>query len=303
MNDALVSQRTKTLAALLFLYGVWGSTYLVMRVAVQSFPPFYAGGLRYLLAGGTLWALLAFQGQGKATWKQWAWSLPVGALMFVFGNGLVAWAVTKLSSAVAAIVCATMPLCAAAMGPFFGTRTTSREWWGLVVGFAGVAVLSLGGELRGEPFLAFLLCLAPVGWALGSLLGRQWPLPNGLMSSVTQMLTGGVAMMAVSAVKQEPWNLNVPLSAWGAMAYLSFAGSLLGFTAYTWLLKNTRPAVAMSYAYVNPVVAVLLGASLGAEHMEPQELVATVLVVSATVLLVRGRAAPAAAEPSSSEAA
>jgi|CXWL01.1.fsa_nt_gi drug/metabolite transporter (DMT)-like permease len=283
--------RTRTVAALLILYSVWGSTYLVLRIAVEKLPPFYAGGLRYLVAGGTLWALLALRGQGRATLQQWAWSLPVGSLMFVFGNGLVAWAETRLSSAVAAIVCATMPLCAAAMGPLFKERAHRSEWLGMAVGFAGVAVLGLGGELKAEPFFAFVLCLAPIGWALGSLLSKRWPLPQGLMSSVTQMLTGGVAMMAVSVVKGETWTVDVPPSTWAALAYLAFAGSLLGFTAYTWLLKNTRPAVAMSYAYVNPVVAVLLGASVGAEHIDGQTWVATALVVSATVLLIRARAA------------
>ncbi|MBX7114190.1 MAG: drug/metabolite exporter YedA [Myxococcaceae bacterium] len=291
MDTPTSAARTTTVAALLLLlYGVWGSTYLVLHIAVHEMPPFYIGALRYLIAGSALWGLLGLRGEAHASLKQWAWSAPVGALMFVFGNGLVAWAQTRLSSSVAAIVCATMPLCAAAMGPFFGQTGTAREWLGMVLGFIGVAVLSLGGELRAEPFFAFVLFLAPLGWALGSLLARRWPLPGGLMSSVTQMLTGGVAMLLVSAIKGEAWSLQAPRSTWAALAYLAFAGSLLGFTAYTWLLKNTRPALAMSYAYVNPVVAVLLGAFVGAEHIDVQTIAATGLVVGATVLLVRARA-------------
>ena len=291
MHTLTSPSRPKTVAALLALYGVWGSTYLVLHIAVEKLAPFYAGGVRYLAAGGVLWLILAMRGEGHATLKQWLWSFPVGSLMFVFGNGLVAWAETRLSSSVVAIVCATMPLCAAAMGPLFGSRASAREWWGMLVGFVGVAVLSLGGELRAEPFFAFVLCLAPLGWALGSLLARRWPLPGGMMSSVTQMLTGGAAMLLVSVVKGETWTLDAPGSTWAAMAYLAFAGSVLGFTAYTWLLKNTRPALAMSCAYVNPVVAVLLGAFVGAEHIDVQTIAATSLGVGATVWLVGARGA------------
>lgn len=289
------SPRT-TVAALGAVYVIWGSTYLAMRVAVEGLPPFFMAATRFVLVGAVLLAILRLRGASWPTARQWALSTPVGVLMFVLGNGTVAVAEQKLSSGVAAVVCGTMPLWVGALGRFFGAKTTPREWLGLVLGFAGVAVLGLSGELRAEPLHAVLLFIAPVSWALGSLLARALPLAPGLMSAATQMVTGGAVMGVVSVVTGESVPSAPPTNAVVAWVYLCVFGSLVAYSAYTWLLANTRPAVATSYSYVNPVIAVALGAWLGNERVGPETLLAVSLVVVATVLVVL-RPRPSAPRP------
>lgn len=271
------------------VYFIWGSTYLAMRVAVQGLPPFLMASTRFLLTGAVLLAALKVRGAPWPTRREWLYALPVGTLMFVLGNGTVAVAEQHISSGVAAVVCGTMPLWVGAMAPLFGERASAREWVGLTLGFLGVAVLGLGGELRAHPFYAVILFLAPVSWALGSLLARRLPLAKGLMSAATQMLAGGVVMGFVSAAAREGVPTSPPASALFAWAYLAVFGSLVAYSAYTYLLRNTRPAVATSYSYVNPVIAVLVGAGLGHEQVGPEILVAVGLIVAATVLVVLGR--------------
>lgn len=275
--------------ALAAVYLVWGSTYLAMRVAVEGMPPFFMASTRFLLTGTVLLLFLRFRGAPWPTWREWAWSTPVGVLMFVLGNGTVALAERHLSSGIAAVVCGTMPLWVGALGPVFGERATAREWAGLVIGFGGVAVLGLGGELRAEPFSAAVLFIAPISWALGSLLARKLPLPKGLMSAATQMLTGGLVMTLVSRVAREPIPVNPPASAVLSWLYLAIFGSLITYSAYTYLLRTTRPAVATSYSYVNPAIAVAIGALLGGERIGVETIVAVALIIGATVLVVIGR--------------
>ncbi len=282
------------------VYLIWGSTYLAMRVAVAGLPPFYMASTRFLLTGLVLLVFLRLRGAPWPTAKEWLWSAPVGALMFALGNGTVAMAERHISSGVAAVVCGTMPLWAAAMGPFFGERTTAREWVGMVLGLTGVAVLGLGSELRGDPVATVALMVAPIAWALGSLLARKMPLPKGLMSAATQMLTGGAIMTVVSRVAGEPWPTlsEVPASALVAWAYLAVAGSLVAYSAYTYLLRTTRPAVATSYSYVNPAIAVAVGVALGNERVGPEIVLSVGLVVMATLLVVLQRSRGAGLTPS-----
>ncbi|MBS1152373.1 MAG: Permease of the drug/metabolite transporter superfamily [Myxococcaceae bacterium] len=292
----------RTIFALFLVYVVWGSTYLVMRFAVEGLPPLLMGGTRFVIAGVILVTVLRLKGEAFPTVKQWLWSAPVGALFFLFGNGLVAIAEQKISSGVAAVVCATMPLWAAAMGPLFKERTSSREWIAMVLGMAGVIILSAGSELRADLPSTLVLMAAPIAWALGSLLARRLPLPRGLMSAAAQMVTGGVILLAVALVRGERFPADPSFKSLASVAYLIVFGSLVAFSAYSHLLRNTRPAIAMSYSYVNPAIAVLLGAALGAEQLQGNTLVATALIVAATVVMVRSRsgAAPApAAVPTS----
>jgi drug/metabolite transporter (DMT)-like permease len=277
------------LPALGAVYFIWGSTYLAMRVAVEGLPPFFMASTRFVLTGLVLLAILKVRGAPWPTRREWLYAVPVGSLMFVLGNGTVAVAEQHISSGVAAVVCGTMPLWAGAMGPLFGERANRQEWLGLVLGFAGVAVLSLGGELRAHPFYAAILFAAPVSWALGSLLARKLPLAKGLMSAATQMVTGGVVMAFVSLVAGERVPTSPPTSALIAWAYLAIFGSLVAYSAYTYLLRHTRPAVATSYSYVNPVIAVAIGAVLGREHVGPETIFAVLLIVAATVLVVLRR--------------
>jgi drug/metabolite transporter (DMT)-like permease len=260
---------------------------LAMRVAVEGLPPFFMASSRFLVTGTVLLVALRLRGAPWPTLAQWGWALPIGVLMFVLGNGTVAFAEKRLSSGVAAVVCGTMPLWAAALGRFFGETTTAREWLALVLGFVGVGVLSLGGELRAEPQAAALLFVAPVAWALGSLWARRLPLAKGLMSAATQMLSGGVVMGLMSWAFSEEVPAAPRRDSVLALVYLAVFGSLIAYSAYTWLLANTRTAVATSYSYVNPAIAVGMGVLLGGERAGPEVVVAVALIIVATVLVVR----------------
>ncbi|MDX2008921.1 MAG: drug/metabolite exporter YedA [Myxococcaceae bacterium] len=285
--------------ALAAVYLVWGSTYLAMRVVVEVLPPFTMASARYLSVGLLLLAFLKARGAAWPTARQWLLSVPIGGLMFLLGNGTVAFAEKHLSSGIAAVVCGTMPLWAAALGPLFGERATLREWVGLGLGFSGVAVLGLGRELRAEPLHAAVLLVAPIAWAAGSMLARAWPMPKGLMSAATQMIAGGALMGLVSLALGERLPATIPLKVTLSWLYLCVFGSLVAYSAYTYLLRATRPAIATSYSYVNPVIAVLMGALLGGEAVGPEVIVAVLLIVSATALVVVGRTprSPAPAEP------
>lgn len=283
------ADRRFVVPALAAVYVIWGSTYLAMRVAVEALPPFMMASVRFVLVGTVLLGFLRWRGSPWPSLKEWGWSLPVGALMFVTGNGTVAFAEKHISSGVAAIVCGTMPLWAAALGPLFGERATSREWGGLCLGFLGVALLGFGGELRAEPLHAAILFIAPISWAAGSLLARRLPLAKGLMSAATQMITGGFVMALVSLALREQVPSAIPLRAALSWIYLCVFGSLIAYSAYTYLLRATRPAVATSYSYVNPVIAVVMGVLLGNESAGAEVLLSVALIVAATAMVVLGR--------------
>lgn len=272
--------------SLVAVYFIWGSTYLAMRVAVEGLPPFMMAAARFILTGTILLLFLRARGAPWPTKREWLYATPVGTLMFVLGNGTVAVAEQHISSGIAAVVCGTMPLCVAALGRFFGEKVTGRELIAMVLGFGGVAVLSTGGELRGDPVSAVLLFVAPLSWALGSLLARKWPLAKGLMSAATQMLTGGLVMSVVSLVVREKVPTNPPVESVLAWVYLATFGSLVAYSAYTYLLANTRPAVATSYSYVNPIIAVAMGVTMGGEKAGAEVIIAVGLIVAATVLVM-----------------
>lgn len=292
-----MSNRRLVILCLSAVYVIWGSTYLAMRIAVEGLPPFFMASTRFILTGSILLGFMKARGAPWPTRREWVMALPIGVLMFVLGNGTVAMAEQHLSSGVAAVVCGTMPLCVAALSRFFGERVSPREWVALVIGFAGVALLSFGKELRADPKAAVLLFVAPISWALGSLLARKLPLAKGLMSAATQMLTGGVVMGLVSLVMGEKVPAQPPLKSVLAWAYLAVFGSLIAYSAYSWLLSNTRAAVATSYSYVNPAIAVACGVALGGESAGPEMFAALALIVVATVLVMRRPGPPAPSPP------
>lgn len=283
----------KVLASLASVYLIWSSTYFAIRVAVQTMPPFLMAGLRYLAAGLVMMAFAKLRGERIPDARTWGRSGIVAVLFFVVGNGFVALASQHIGSGVIAVVCATMPLWGAVMMPIVGQRASAREWVGLGIGFVGVVVLGTGGDLRAEPTSTFFLLLAPIGWALGSLLVKKLDVGRGAMGTAMQMITGGIATLLVAAARSETLPAHVPNEAIFAIVYLATFGSLVGLTAYNYLLTHARPALAMSYAYVNPVLAVFLGAVLGGEHVDARVVVAIALIVPAVVAIVaRPKAAP-----------
>jgi drug/metabolite transporter (DMT)-like permease len=282
------SQAPMVVLALLAVYVIWGSTYLVMRWAVEEISPMVMGAIRFTIAGSILYAIARVRGAPAPTRREWKNAALVGGLLFVGGNGLVAIAERTVSSGAAAVVCATMPLWLALMAWMSGERTTSREWAGQVLGLAGVVVL-VGGQVgTSAPLDTVVIVLAPIAWAAGSLLSKRLAIAPGAMGAATQMLAGGALMALVGLARGETLHA-VSLEAIGSMAYLIVLGSLIGFTAYAWLLQHTRPAVATSYAFVNPPLAVVVGILVGGESASWTLAVATPLIVMSVVLVVLGK--------------
>lgn len=280
-------QTALIVAALIALYFIWGSTYFAMRLALDALPPFLMCGVRFVIAGAGLLAFLRFRGTPLPTLKQWGASAIVGTLLLVFGNGLVAVAERSVDSGVAATVVATMPLWMAAIGATFGERITRREWLGLAIGFAGVAVLNRAGTLALGSVDSFAILLAPIAWALGSVWSRRLSLPPKLMGTAAQMVCGGVVLLLLAAVTGERISETPSVSALGALAYLVVFGSLVAFSAYGFLLRNTRSTIASSYAYVNPIVALAIGSLVGSEPFTAYKLVACALTAVGVAIAVR----------------
>ncbi|MBK7858438.1 MAG: drug/metabolite exporter YedA [Archangiaceae bacterium] len=277
----------RVLIALATVYLVWSSTYYALLIAVKELPALLMSGTRYLIAGAILFAFGKLRGARWPSLREWLWAVPVGALLFLIGNGFVALAEVHLPSAIAAVVVATMPMFAALMAPMFGEKSRGGEWLGMGLGLGGVLVLCFNGELQAHAGSAALLFIAPISWAIGSMLARKVPVAQGILAPATQMIAGGFTMLLGGLVHGE----RVPpsLSARGVLAvvYLIVFGSLAGFSAYSYLLKSTRPALAMSYSYVNPPLAVLVGAALGREHVGPEMLASVALIGAGTFALLR----------------
>lgn len=293
MLDAPQTPRAKllVLASLGALYIVWGSTYWAMHVAMTYLPPFLMAGPRFVIAGSILLVALRARGAELPTGKQWAAAAVVGCLLLVLGNGLVAIGQRSVDSGVAATVVATVPLWATMMASVWGDRPTGREVLGLLAGFAGVAVLNHGGSLSFHSVDAIALLFAPISWAFGSVLSRRLPLPVGPMAGATQMITGGAVMIVIAIARQERPIGPPTVAAVGALAYLVCFGSIVAFSAYGYLLRTTRTAIATSYAYVNPLVALAIGSIFGGEAFTSQKVVACALTIAGVVIVSLPKAA------------
>lgn len=275
--------------ALLAVYFIWGSTYLGIRVSLEGFPPFRLAALRFLVAGLVLYLILRARGVPPPTRREWIGAAAIGTLLLLGGNGLVTFAQQWVASGIAAIAVATVPLWSALFAGLFDRWPTMIETAGVAVGFAGVALLNLEGDLRASPVGAVALVLAALSWSFGSIWSRRIPLPVGMMASAAQMLAGGVALALVSlAVGERMAELPSLRPAMG-FVYLTVFGSLVGYSAYAYLLREVRPAVATSYAYVNPIVAVALGALLAGERLSGIGLAALVTVLGGVALVLLGR--------------
>lgn len=274
----------RLILSLAAVYVFWSSTYLAIRIAVRELPPLLMASSRYVAAGLVMLALARRRGAAWPSARQWLRVAPVGALLFVGGNGFVVLAELTVSSGGAAVVCATMPIWASVLTAIGGERPSWREWLSLGVGFTGVLVLMGGPSLDGAPSDLVLVVLSPICWALGSVLARRQARSersDAVLSSAMQMITGGVGLVIAGVVHGERFTADASASAWFAVGYLAVFGSLIGFTAYNWLLHNTRPVVATSYAYVNPILAVILGAAISGEPLGVTTLIANVLIIGA----------------------
>jgi drug/metabolite transporter (DMT)-like permease len=281
----LSTHQLKLLAAFFALYVIWGSTYFAIRIGVEYWPPFMMAGVRFTVAGALMYAWLRWRGEANPTWQELRGGAILGVLMPAIGNGFVTLAEKDVSSGVAALVVATVPLFATLFARFFGHVPRKMEVAGILLGIAGMVVLNMGANLQASPAGAAALLFASAGWAFGSAWSKHLVQPKGLMSSAVMMLSGGLALLLGSVATGEQLLATPPLAGWLAVAYLAFFGSMVAYTAYLFLLKTVSPAAATSYAYVNPVIAVLLGVWLLDEHVGVHEMGAMGIIVLAVVLI------------------
>jgi drug/metabolite transporter (DMT)-like permease len=292
LTRRLGGDRLGIILALLAVYIIWGSTYLAIAIAVESIPPFMMAGVRFLVAGSLLFVFLLLRGGAIPSWREWRNAAVIGVLLLTGGNGLVTFAEDAgVSSGLAALAVGTVPLWAAIFAGLWGRWPVRFEWVGLGLGFVGVLMLNLESDLRASPVGAAALMFATASWAFGSIWSRQLALPAGLMASAVQMLAGGAALMAISLGTAERMTAMPSEGSLWALAYLIVIGALVGYSAYLYLLKKVRPALATSYAYVNPVVAVGLGVGFYGESITAFGLGAMVAIIAgvALVVLSRGR--------------
>ncbi|MGB8889968.1 MAG: EamA family transporter [Candidatus Korobacteraceae bacterium] len=285
----------KVLLAFAIIYFVWGSTFLAIRIGVREVPPFLLAGMRFLLAGGALYAWMRMKGTASPTRREWLSASLLAVLIFVLDYGLLFWAEKRVPSGIAAVMMATIPLFMTLSEILFlGTqKLTARLAFALLLGIAGVAVLmshSLSfGEVPIATSGAIALVVAAMSWSVASALTRKLPLPASKpMSSGSQMLCGGVLLTLTAGALGEFRGFHpqaVSRGAWMALAYLVVAGSIIAFTAYVWLIHHESPTKVGTYAYVNPVVAVALGYFLGGEVVGPRTLLGTLLVLVSVVVI------------------
>ncbi|OOG42540.1 drug/metabolite exporter YedA [Rhodanobacter sp. C05] len=271
--------------ALFALYVIWGSTYLGIRYALESYPPFLLAGVRFLCAGMALYGVLRLRGMAPPTRLQWRNAGFTGLLLLGFGNGLVCFAEERVSSGIAAVAVASMPLFAALFSGMYGEWPNRRESIGLAIGFAGVIVLNLGSSLSGSRFGAMALLVAAMCWAFGSAWSRRREMPPGPMNTAAQMLCASVALLTFGFASGEHLPAHPTTRATLAVVYLAVFGSLIAFSAYLYVLKHARPALSTSYAYVNPPVAVLFGLLLAGEHVGPYDLAGMAIILLGVVVI------------------
>jgi drug/metabolite transporter (DMT)-like permease len=281
--------------ALFALYVIWGSTYLGIRFALESYPPFLLAGVRFLCAGVALYGFLRWRGMASPTLLQWRNAAFTGVLLLGLGNGLVCFAEERVSSGIAAVAVASMPLFAALFSGMYGEWPNRRESVGLAIGFAGVIVLNLGSSLSGSRLGALALLVAAMCWAFGSAWSRRREMPPGPMNTAAQMLCASVALLLVGFASGEHLPSHPTTRATLAVAYLAVFGSIVAFSAYLYVLKHARPALATSYAYVNPPVAVLFGVLLAGEHVGPYDLAGMAIILFGVAVITLAKQKPKAA--------
>lgn len=286
---------SRTVTAFAAVYVIWGSTYLAIRYAVETLPPFLMAGTRFLTAGFLLLVWSRRRDRQKISGAHWRSAFLVGGLLLLGGNGGVTWAEQFVPSGVAALVVSSVPIWMVLVDWVRpgGQYPSHRVLIGLILGFAGMVLLAgqvsqvVPGEARAAWGVAALIA-ATISWAIGSVISRGLPLPSSKLTAVAlEMIGGGCLLVAVGIVAREPWSAFASASARSLLGYLYliFFGSLVGFTAYMWLLAHTSVAKASTYAYVNPIVAVALGWLAAGEKLTPRMLVGAAVVLAGVVLI------------------
>jgi drug/metabolite transporter (DMT)-like permease len=275
------------------IYLIWGSTFLGIRIAIETIPSLLMAGIRFLIAGSLLYAWVIFRGEARRpSPEQWRAAALLGVLFFVGGNGGVSWAEQRVASGLAALITATIPLWIVMIQWVRGEKPTSRVILGVLAGFGGVALL-VGGRGPGvgiDPKGLLVLLIAEFCWAYGSVISRKLPHPGShLQSGAMQMLMGGVALCGAGLLTGEGARFHpsaISIRSGVAVAYLVIAGSIVAFSAYNWLLHASTPSRVGTYAFVNPPIAVLLGWAFAGEPVGPYTVVAGVFILTGVILIV-----------------
>jgi drug/metabolite transporter (DMT)-like permease len=274
------------LACLAATWLVWGSTYLAIRFALVGFAPFYLMATRFIVAGVLLMGWQLAHGAAWPTAREWRNALLVGTLMLGGGMGGTAYAEQTIASGLVVAVIAVMPILLVVINLAFGVYPRRIELIAVCVGLAGVVMLTQGAGIHGSPAGLLAIVLGTGGWALGSVLSqRKFTLAPGATGFASELLCGGVALLAMSAVREESWHSTAQLTAWAAWLYLVVFGTLIAFNAYMVLLARTSASLAASYSLVNPVVALLLGVTLGRESVSAWEWLSAGVVLMGVVIL------------------
>jgi drug/metabolite transporter (DMT)-like permease len=301
----------KLLLAFAIIYFVWGSTYLAIRVGVREMPPFLMAGIRFTAAGLALYGWMRLRGVPSPSWIEWRGATILGALMFLMDYACLFWAEQRVPSGVSAVILAVIPVFITLLEIIFlrTQRLTVRLSLALLVGIVGVAVLMDPSASLGEAPLdrrgAIALLVACSGWSIGTIVSRRTVLPQSKpMSAAAQMLSGGVQLLALAAVSGEFGHFraqDISGVAWFSLVYLIIAGSIVGYTAYVWLLHYESPTKVGTYAYVNPVVAVIVGAGLGGEVIGRRTLLGMALILVSVVAITTMRRQATPVDTSSSQ--
>jgi drug/metabolite transporter (DMT)-like permease len=289
----------KTLLAFAIIYFVWGSTFLAIRVGVHEVPPLILAAIRFSTAGLVLYLWMMARGERSPNLREWRSAALLGTVIFVFDYGLLFWAELRVPSGIAAVMLATIPAFMALSEILFlrTQRLTIRLVVALLIGIGGVAVLmnhslNLGGAAI-DKLGAMALIFAAVSWSVAAAVSRKVPLPQSkVMSSGVQMLAGGVFLFVAAAAFGEFRDFHpamVSRGAWLSLAYLIVAGSIIGFTAYVWLIHHESPTKVGTYAYVNPIVAVLVGYFLGGEALSMRTILGSAFILVSVVVITTTR--------------
>lgn len=292
--------KTRTWTALIAVYIVWGSTYLAIRFVVETIPPYLSAGIRFLVSGALLYLWRRISGDPAPKKIEWRSASIIGLLLLLGGNGGLVWAEQRIPSGIASLFIATIPLWMVLIDAFRpgGTRPNWLTWVGVLVGFTGTALLANPWQTHTasqvlDPAAMAVLILAALFWSIGSLYSRNAPLPSSsLLGTGMEMLAGSAGLFIFSALIGE-WNqfhlATISTRSVAGLIYLIVFGSGIGFVAYTWLLRNAPTSLVSTYAYVNPVVALILGSAFASEVLEARDIIAALIIIAGVILITTAR--------------